>query len=973
MAEIEFRLLGQLEVWRSGEQLAVGGPKPRALLAVLLLHAGEAVGSDRLVEALWGEHPPANSLNALQAHVAVLRRALHASSAPRDRNALLVTRAPGYMLRVAPDELDVARFERLVADGRELLADDPVTAAGLLREALSLWRGPALADFVYEQFACGEAARLEELRLTALEWRFDADLALGRHAEAVPELEALVAEHPLREGLAGQLMVALYRTGRQADASRVYHATRVRLVEELGMEPGPPLRELHDRVLDQDPALGLGAPAPDLASPHRGGERASPTGHNLPAELTSFIGRERELGEISAALRESRLLTLTGAGGSGKTRLALRVARQVIDEFPDGAWLIELASLADPNLVAKTIATALGVREDSGPVLDALTHRLRKARLLVVLDNCEHLVDACALATHCVLTACEGVRFLATSREPLRVAGEATWPVPGLELPTTAAPAEELGGYAAVRLFEQRARAIQPGFVLGAGNAETLTQLCQRLDGMPLAIELAAARVRVLSPQEILLRLDHRFALLTEGTRGAVARQQTLRATVDWSHDLLTLPERALFRRLSVFAGGWRATHAERVCADEQLSAATIFELLCQLVAKSLVTSEPTAGGTSRYRLLETLREYAHEQLTGAGELDAVRRRHFIYFLRLAESARAEQLSTGSDAGLAMLASEQDNLRAALTFARAADKRGLLRLATAMEPFWLAGNVGEGRRWLGEAIALDPEWTVDHARALLTAGTLASIQQAHDKARKFVTEALVLSASVNDEVGEAWSHLTLGMIEWIADNPSEATGHLRRSLAMHKKLDHQLGASRSRILLAASMILTPRTLERGRIELKVAAQIAHDLEDRWGEGLAMMILGLADLDAGQPDIAADHLRRALLSEAIGPIRGGALEGFAQLAGDDDPPRALRLLGAATRLRERQTGRPPEFLKRRAAAIRARAEEQLELPDAEQAWNEGYQMTTPHAIAHALDNRQANEALQPHQSATASAN
>ncbi len=954
MAEIEFRLLGPLEVWRHGQQLAVRGGKPRALLAMLLLHPNEAVGTDRLVDALWGEHPPGGAANALQAHVAALRRALDPSRTRTGVDGVLATCPPGYLLQVDDEGLDIACFERLVAEGRDALPVDPAAGARLLAEALALWRGPALADFVFEPFAHTEAARLEELRLAALEDRLEANLALGYHAEVVPELEALVAAHPLRERLAGQLMVALYRCDRQADASRVYRATRAVLGEELGMEPGLSLRELLQRVLDQDPTLGSPTPFADaeLARGTRSNKTAVPA-HNLPVELTSFIGRERELKEISGLLGEARLLTLTGTGGSGKTRLALRLARRVLADFPDGVWLVELAALADRSLVGKSLAMALGVREERGPLIDTLKSRLRSARLLVVLDNCEHLVDACAELAHGLLSACEGLRILATSREPLNIAGEVTWPVPGLSLPDewTFPPLDELNGYAAIRLFTERAAASQPGFVLGADSAEAVVRLCRRLDGTPLAIELAAARVRMLSPQEILQRLDDRFGLLTGRNRDAVARQRTLRATVDWSHDLLRPSERALFRRLSVFAGGWMVADAEHVCAD--LSAETVFDVLCGLVDKSLVVTEPVAGGVTRYRLLETLRHYAGEQLAAAGEDDATRHRHFNHFLELAERAHEQQLTSAPDAGLALLAAQQDNLRAALLFARAVDPPRLLRLATAMEQLWLAGNLGEGRRWLNDALAHAPEATLERARALHTAGSLATFQQAHAEARQLINESLTLSSSLNDEAGESWAGLSLGLIEFVADDPIEATRHLKRSLAMHEARGDRLGVCRSLIFLATALTHISASKEQGRIELKRALLAAHQLEDGWGEGFALLFLGFADADAGESEVAATHFRGALLTDALGPVRAGALDGLAELAGENDPRRAIRLLGAATGLRERHAGRPPPHLRRRAAATRAQAEQRMDPLTAEEAWNEGRRMTTDEALLYAL--------------------
>jgi predicted ATPase/DNA-binding SARP family transcriptional activator len=955
---IEFRVLGPLEVWRDGQQLAVRGGKPRALLAMLLLHAGEAVSTDRLIDALWGERPPPTAANALQAHVSALRRAFEPDRRNTGADGVLITRTPGYLLRIAGDEFDVARFERLLTEGRDVLPGDPAAAAGLLREALGLWRGPALADFVFEPFALAEAARLEELRLGAVEDRLEADLALGRHAEVVAELEGLLAEHPLRERLAGQLMLALYRCGRQADASRVFHATRSRLVEELAMEPEPSLRRLLQRILEQD--LTLDWSAPNGATARRGnGER---TAHNLPAELTSFIGRERELEEVCSLLREGRLVTLTGAGGSGKTRLALRVARQEVGLFSDGVWLVELAPLADPALVETSLAAALGVRQQSGPLIEALKRRLDASQLLVVLDNCEHLVGACAELTRDLLSSCGQLRILATSREPLKVAGEVTWLVPGLELPdasTLASP--ELNRYAAIRLFVERAAAARPAFALESEGAEAVALLCRRLDGIPLAIELAAARTRALSAEEILRRLDDRFRLLTGGARGALQRQQTLRATVDWSHELLDEAERVLFRRLSVFAGGWTLADAEAVCADQQLPVDAVCDVLCELVAKSLVVTDSAVTGATRYRMLETLRDYASERLTAADERHPAARRHFSHFLELAEQVYEQQQTRGSAAGLELLVAQQDNIRAGLAFAQDADSAGLLRLATAAEQLWLAGRITEGRRWLEEALADAPEPTRERVRALNAAAVLTVLQSAHDQTRRLLNESLAVASSLGDRPGEARARLWLGFLELTGDPPG--TRQSEQSLAIHEALADRLGVCRSLVFMGIAMSQLPDSQEQGYDALQRAVQMARGLEERWGEAFARIFLGLAELEAGNRELAAGHLRSALVTDALGPIRGTALDGFAELAVLQDPRRAIRLLAASAALRERDGGRPPAWLRRKAAATRARAEQRLDPLDAQQAWDDGSAMTAEETLAYALEEHEPRHDLQ----------
>ena len=599
------------------------------------------------------------------------------------------------------------------------------------------------------------------------------------------------------------------------------------------------------------------------------------------------------------------------------------------------------------------MAEALGVRERSGGVLEALQRRLRDAQLLVVLDNCEHLVGACAELAYELLRTCERLRILATSREPLKILGEVTWRVPGLELPAAAAPAPsgEVSRYAAIRLFAERAAAARPGYSLEPDGAAAVALLCRRLDGIPLAIELAAARMRALSAAEILRRLDDRFALLTGGGRGVLARQQTLRATIDWSHELLDAAERTLFRRLAVFAGGWTLDGAEQVCSDAQLPAETICDVLCELVAKSLVIPDSTVDGTTRYRMLETLRAYADEHLIDAGESNTVARRHLRHFLALAERAHEERQTRGLNAELQTIGSEQDNIRAALSFARTDDPVRLLRLATAAGQLWLAGHIAEGLHWLREALAGAPEPTPARVRALTTATALATLQQTHEEARLLVDEGLALAAAIGDKPGEAGARLWLGFLELNRDPPGYR--ELERSLAIHEEVGDRVGICHSLVFLGISESQYPESQERGLEALTRAARMARELEDAWGEAFARIFLGWLEAADGDRELARAHFARAVRTEALGPVRATAFDGLASLAVEDAPDRAMRLLAASTSLRERDGGRPPAWLKRRAAAIRARAEELLDADMARDAWDAGRGLSTEEAVAYAL--------------------
>ncbi|WP_433497384.1 ATP-binding protein [Sphaerimonospora sp. CA-214678] len=726
---MRFGILGPVEARPDdASPVAVGGPKVRALLSLLLLAAGRVVTAERLIDGMYGSEPPAGAVNALQAQVSRLRRLLgelRFGGLPfRD---LLVRHPAGYLLAVEPDDVDALRFERLAAEGRRRLASgDHLGAAGHLRRALGLWRGSALADVVDAPFAAAQAARLEELRLSAAEDLAEARLTLGEHEGLVAELRERTAAHPLRERSIGQLMRALYAAGRQAEALTAFENARRRIAEEVGADPSPELAGVHLAVLRSDPSLS------------RASERRQP----LPARLTSLIGRAGELDRIAALLGEARLVTLTGPGGSGKTRLAAEAAAR----HPGDVWFVELAPLADGADVPHAVLGALGLRDGAltppvpgglapgalvsgalvsgalvseglapgglaaggrAPARYTADHRARDpvARLiaalsarpaLLVLDNCEHVIEAAARLADRLLAGCPALRVLATGREALGITGERLLPVPPLELPPPGVrPADPLA-YPAVRLFAERAGAVRPGFRLDPEVTRDVLRICRALDGLPLAIELAAARARSLTTAEIAARLDgvarpEMFSLLSRGSRTAQPRHRTLRAVVEWSWDLLDEAERTMARRLTVFAGGATLEAAQRVCGLPDTDG-----LLASLVEKSLVEA---ADG--RYRMLETIRAFCAEQLTEAGEDGPVRRAHVAYFLDLAETAephlrRAEQLEW-----LDRLDGEHDNLHAALRRATEdGDIERALRLLSALTGFWLL----RGRR--GEAAAL---------------------------------------------------------------------------------------------------------------------------------------------------------------------------------------------------------------------------------------------------------------------------
>jgi predicted ATPase/DNA-binding SARP family transcriptional activator len=769
---MEYRILGPLEVFDAGVLLAIGGPRNRKLLAVLLVNAGAVVSSERLVSALWGEDPPDSAPAMLHVRISEVRNALR--GAGLDRNAGIATEHSGYRLEVGVDALDSRRFERLAAEGRQALArGDNVSVSAKLRQALALWRGPPLAEVADDLFARAEIARLEALRLQALEDRLEADLALGRHGDVVAELEMLVAEHPLRERFWGQLMLAQYRGGRQGEALRTYQDARERLVERLGVEPGSELRRLHAAILGQDRALELIPPVPDEPP------------NNLPRQLATFIGRQWELAEIRELSRRGRLVTLVGVGGAGKSRLALEAATNSLLESPGGTWLVELAPLAQPGLVVQTLASLLAIREHpERPLIDLVAENLRTAQALLVLDNCEHLLDEVATLAHRLLQSCARLSILATSRERLGLTGELLRPVTGLGVPEPGADqASEVGDADASRLLVDRAATVCPGFRLDQSTAGAVAQICRRLDGLPLAIELAAARMNALQVDQIAARLDDRFRLLTQGERTALPRHQTLRAVVDWSYGLLSAAERRLFDRAAVFIGGFTLAAAEAVCAEPDEDEGAVPSLISRLVDKSLILSEHTAGG--RYRMLETLRIYGLERLLEREEAPRVRDRHADYFLSLAEEAGEALRGPEQAAWLSRLEAEHGNFRAALQWSleRGAAETAA-RLAGSLYALWdLHGYYSEGRGWLAQVLADDQLPAGVRARALLGSATLAVIQGDLEQAAGACEEAAALCQQTSDAAGLAHALQYLGLGGIFADDLQSAAALLEESLS----------------------------------------------------------------------------------------------------------------------------------------------------------------------------------------------
>ena len=645
---VEFRLLGEIDVRLDGHELDTGHARQRCVLAALLVDVGRPVPVDQLIDRVWADRPPYRARNALSAYVSRLRHLL------LDVPAVRITRGPGgYVLTADPASVDLHRFRRLVAEARA--ADRPADAAALYDRALGLWRGEPFATVDTPWFA-GLRTSLSAERLAVTLDRNDAALGAGRHGDLVVEVASALRAHPLDERLAGQLMLAQFRSGRQADALDTYQQMRRRLRDELGADPGAGLREVHERILagDAGPVAGAevapAAPRPGPPSPPPPAP-ATPVG-NLPRRVTSFVGREADVARVVATLREGPLVTLTGVGGVGKSRLAVECAVREQSRFPDGAWLCELAPLDDDGPVSDAVAVALRVRQRQGLTIEqTVIEYLRGRELLLVLDNCEHVLEAAARLLHQVVQHAPGVVVLATSREALAVEGERVLPV----APLPAGDGEVL--------FADRARTARPDLRLDGEHAAAVSEVSRRLDGLPLAIELAAARVRVMSPTEVADRLD-RGRLLRLGPRGALPHHQSLEATIDWSYRLLSEPEKALFARLSVFTGGFDLGGAHGVCGEPGTVEDDTLDVLAGLVDKSLVTVR-TASERSRYGVLETLRAFGRERLREAGADDAVGRAHAWYFATLAGELGRALHGPDERAWVERTLPDYDNLRTA--------------------------------------------------------------------------------------------------------------------------------------------------------------------------------------------------------------------------------------------------------------------------------------------------------------------
>jgi len=1021
--------------------------RQQVLLAVLLVNLGRSVSPDGLIDALWGENPPASSSTTLRTHLSRLRTRL----APSD----LVHTGGGYRLEIPPEAFDSARFERLSDEGRRALrSGDPVTASRLLKEGLELWRGPAFGPLAEVEAIRAEAARLEEIRLTAVEERVDADMMLGRHAECIGKLEGLTGEHPFRERIWGQLMVALYRSGRQAEALRVYQKARDLLGEELGIEPSAELKALEEQILLQDPGLrpppvsqrlfptgavtflftevegagrlweedpgamkkasaryhqilgdtferygghvfsstgdghsvafqraqeaiaasvdaqqslqsedwdetgirvrmavhtgqadehdgGYLGPTPNrcarlLAAGHGGqilvsgaareligdslplqvelldmGEhhlkdldrpehvyrlihphleqqfpplRSLRTSHNLPVQVTSFVGRAQELAEVDKLVHGARLVTLTGTGGSGKTRLALQAAADLLDEYPDGIWLVELAAIKEPGLITQQIAGVFGLKERGATSLTGPLHAyLRAKQLLLIVDNCEHLIDEAAEVVSQLLTSATEIQILATSREPLRIPGEVIYQVPTLTIPDSTTEREGLLGYDGVRLFVERAEHAQPGFRVTNSNAEAVLTIVSRLDGIPLAIELAAAQSTTHGVDTVAARLDHQLHLPAVPARGVPDRHQTLTATIEWSYQLLTDAEKSLLGCLSVFRGSFDHAAVESLCAA---GGSDVVDTLARLVDTSLVLHDPSADG-SRLRLLETIREFADQTLTGPERTD-FHLRHASYYAD--QVAEAEEGRMESEAMyMERTAADYDNLLASLSRSLASGNYELAgQLLYGLRWYWWSTSIpSTARQWVDQAAAgVDEMQPVTAALTYLVGGT-AYLPVDLDKAGQYLKSAVGLFESLVAEDETVARHYlstlyTYGAQLWLAGETEASVINVERTLDIARRFGYPDLVGLGLINLTEGVV--DDDPERAVILAKEALEILRETGPPSRLAEALVTLGHAEWHAGDQINGEGHLKTGIAYAEDHGHEWGAMDGREVLAG-----------------------------------------------------------------------------------------
>jgi predicted ATPase/DNA-binding SARP family transcriptional activator/DNA-binding CsgD family transcriptional regulator len=1001
---VRVKLLGGFSVSVGAQEIGQGGwrlKKAAAMVKLLALSSDHRLHREQLEDLLWPGSGRKAASNSLRRTLHAARRTLDPAEGSRylagEEESLVL--CPGGELWV-----DVDAFEQAAATARR--SREPAAYRG----ALGLYAGDLLPEDRYEAWAEEKRGELRRLYLDLLVELARTHEERGDLGRALETLQTAVTEEPTLERAHAGLMRLYALLGQEGQALSQYQRLRDVLSRQLGTEPGSATRSLYEDLVS-----GRFSALPTRHAVVLQGATPDATRHNLPASRSSFVGRGRELIEIERTLAMTRLLTLTGAGGTGKTRLALEVARELVGAYPDGVWLVELAPLSEGELVAKVVAEALGVAErPQQPLTDTLADVLRDMEMLLVLDNCEHLVEAAAPLVEALLDSCARLRVLATSREALGMEGELRWPVSPLSVPELgrASSPEELEAYDSIRLFVERAGGHDPFFSLSPHNGRAVDDICRTLEGIPLAIELAAARVGALSLERISERLEGSIELLTRGSRTASPRQRTLRGTLDWSHDLLSGPEKVLFRRLSVFAGGWTLEASEPVSSGEGIEESEVLDLLSGLVEKSLVVVKGTYEGGMRYRLLEPVRHYALEKLKESGEVEAAKRAHAQYFLALSQEAEPELLGPREAQWYERLEEEHDNIRAALSWSLGAHPELGLRLAGAIWWFWHRhGHLREGLRWLEEGLAREGgASTIARAKVLGGIGWLAfgqgdldrmrrsateglrqcaeaglggnhralflnllghaSWQEGdYERATKMAEESLALSRAANDMGGMAESSLILGNASvWRLGGQEQARAYYEEGLAISRGEFGSASVSRALLNALGLTFLLRRDLERATELAEEVVALSQEAGDRTLLPLPLNYLGWVALLGGDLERAkALHKESLALSKEL----GGSLSPFLILEGlacdaeaAGEALRAARLFGAAQALRKSMGLTLEPAMRPLEEPYLLAARSQLAEGAWSKAWEEGRAMSMGAAIEYALS-EEGSIATTPH--------
>jgi predicted ATPase/DNA-binding SARP family transcriptional activator len=976
---LEVRLLGKFDVKWDGEPVTIASRPAQSLFAYLILNAGTSHRREKLAGMLWPDSLEDTARENLRHALWRVRKALSSGSSSEyllaDDRSITFNSSAEYRLDTAELEklTDFASVDELLNVLSEYQGE---LLPGFYDEWVLLERDHLYSIFEHHMARLMSLLQNEKRWLDIIDWG-ERWIKLGQKPE--PAYRALMSAHAAK--------------GDMSKVAATYERC-VKSLTEFGFEPSEQTRVLYEGLKAGKETFETGSTV-SLKE-----KRDIPLATNLPVPLTSFIGREREIEEVKRLLSSTRLFTLTGSGGIGKTRLAMRVAKDLTRSYEDGVWWVELEAVIDSTLVPQAVAQALGVRESPGQSLtESVKNFLREKELLLVLDNCEHLIAACAQLANDLLSQCANLRILTTGREALGILGEMTLQVPALSFPVLSnlSQIQNLKEFESIQLFVERAAAARPDLALTQQNAFTVTQICLRLDGIPLALELAAARVKVLSLEEIATRLDDRFTFLTQGNRAALPRHQTLRALIDWSYDLLSEPERVLWRRLSVFVGGWTLNTAESVCTGDGLNPEQVLELLSQLVEKSLVIVEER-DKTSRYRMLETIRQYGREKLEGAGENKKIRTRHLEFFLQLAEQAEPQLLTAEQKTVFAGLDAEYGNLRSAFEWATETDAVRALRLAAALGQFWeVRGYIGEGRSAIEQALvhasdapkqlrAIGLRWQAQLAgrqgdyvqvkepieesltlwrelgnkrgiaNALGILGDTSLLQANYPEAQTAYEEGLALFQELGDKRGIASMLTNLGNVANYTEDYATARQHQEASVAIFRELEDKLG------LVIALNNLGVVAEQQGdnfsaRRFYQESIAAAHELGEKNMVAYALNSLAHVVYLQGDPTDAERYYRESLvIFQEIGEKRGIAycLEGFAKVvARHGNAAQAAHLLGAAETLREAinspLAGSERSELDQDVIVTRNRIGER----SFESAWAEGRVMTLEQAIEFAL--------------------